>query len=152
MRFRSVAAMAALLALSASGCDVEIDLDVEPDRAGASALAPLPEPGPDADVWTRRSRVVVLDEAVEVDLRLVLRSDDTYRMVVEVVEETGDRERETSEGRYRWDGRRLVLLDDRGESTTFRRRGEVLELEAGWPVDVVFAIAGLPDPTLRRAR
>lgn len=152
MRYPAAMALAFLLVIPLLACDVTIDLDVEPDRAGVSALDPMPEPGPDADVWTRRSDVVVFDEAIEVDLRLALHADGTYRFVAEVVENGGERDRSVSEGRYRWRGDRLVLTDGGGERATLTRHDDELELETAAPVNVVRAVTGLPAPTLRRMR
>lgn len=152
MRCPTATALAVLLAIPLFACDITIDLDVEPDRAGVSALDPMPEPGPDVDVWTRRSDVLVFDEAIEVDLRLALHADGTYRFVAEMVENRGERDRSVSEGRYRWQGDRLVLIDGGGETATLTRREDELELDTAAPVNVVLAVTGLPDPTLRRMR
>lgn len=152
MRYPTATAIAVLLAIPLFACDITIDLDVEPDRAGVSALDPMPEPGPDVDVWTRRSNVLVFDEAIEADLRLALHADGTYRFMAEMVENRGERDRSVSEGRYRWQGDRLVLIGGGGETATLTRREDELELDTAAPVNVVLAVTGLPDPTLRRMR
>lgn len=150
MRARPLLPALVALLLAVPAC--EIDVDVAPDTADPVAADPLPEPEPGADVWGRRSSVVVFDEPLEVDLRLELRPDGTYRLLAQVVERSGERERATSEGRYRWDGDRLTLIHDGGGTETFRLRGDELELDTEWPVTVAFAVTGLPDPTLRRVR
>lgn len=152
MRYSAPMTLAILLVIPLLACDVTIDVDADPARAGVSTLDPLPEPGPDVDVWTRRSDVLVFDDAIQVDLRLALHDDGTYRFVAEIVEDRGERDRSVSEGRYRWRGDRLILIDGGGETATLTRREDELELETAPPVNVVRAVTGLPAPTLRRMR
>lgn len=154
MAVRTLSTLALALLVGAA-CDVTVDVDPDGHADHGSIhgdLEPVRAIHPDAEVWRRHADVRVFDDDLIVDLELALAPDGTYRLVAEVEDVDGDREREIVEGRYRWDGDRLVLEDDGGDGGTFRRRGEDLELETEWPVDVALAVTGLPDPTLRRAR
>ena len=153
MRFDSAVAFVALITLFPSACDVRIDIDEDrPDRGVRAAIDPLPGAGPGTEVWFRDYDVVVVDEPLSIDLELRLRPDRTFLFVAEVEDADGGVERTTIDGRYRWEGDRLTLVDDDGDLQIFHRRGEELEIETGWPGDVVLAVTRLPEPALRRAR
>lgn len=149
MRIRPLlSAVIALAAVFPTACDVTIDVDSD----HASAHERLAAFHPDAEVWARHVDVEAFDDRVVVDLELALAPDGAYRLVAEVEDADGDTDRSVSEGRYRWEGDRLVLITDHGDDGEFRRRGDDLELRTEWPVDVVLAVSGLPDPVLRRVR
>lgn len=152
MRPQSAVTCAALITFLASACDVHVDVDHDRDRQARSETEPLPEAGSGTEVWLRESSLVVVDEPLDVHLELRLRPEGTFVFAAEFEDGDGDHERTVVEGSYRWDGDRLTLVDDGGETRVLSRRGDELELETDWRGDVLLAVTRLPDPALRRAR
>lgn len=106
--------------------------------------AALPAPADTVSVYVGRISGAIFDDPFDVRVQVAFERDGRFRMTA-LVQAEGKTERDSIEGTWRRDGRRIVLRTSGGDEQAFHRRGDRLVFDTEWPLTALRVLLGLPE-------